>query len=53
VHWRTAHVDRNADGQISVDEYASAGHDLMQLADLNGDGEVSAWEYRAARVTDR
>jgi hypothetical protein len=36
-----------------LDEYASAGHDLMQFADLNGDGEVTAWEYRAVRVTDR
>jgi hypothetical protein len=53
VDHRFARLDANGDGQITVDEYASAGHDLMRFADLNGDGEVSAWEYRAARVTDR
>jgi Ca2+-binding EF-hand superfamily protein len=53
IDQRFAKVDANGDGQITLDEYASAGHDLMQFADLNGDGEVTAWEYRAVRVTDR
>jgi hypothetical protein len=53
IDQRFARLDGNGDGQITLDEYASAGHDLMQFADLNQDGEVTAWEYRAARVTDR
>ena len=53
VDRRFAKLDANGDGQISLDEYAGAGHDLMQFADLNQDGEVTAWEYRAVRVTDR
>jgi Ca2+-binding EF-hand superfamily protein len=48
-----AELDANDDGQIGLDEYASAGHDLMNFADLDNDGQVTAWEYRAVRVTDR
>jgi hypothetical protein len=53
IDQRFAKLDANGDGQISLDEYSSAGHDLMDFADLDGDGEVTAWEYRAVRVTDR
>ena len=31
---RFAKLDANGDGQISLDEYSSAGHDLMDFADL-------------------
>jgi Ca2+-binding EF-hand superfamily protein len=53
VDRRFAELDANKDGQIGLDEYASAGHDLMDFADLDNDGQVTAWEYRAVRVTDR
>ena len=53
VDQRFAKLDTDGDGQIGLDEYASAGHDLMQLADFNEDGVVTAWEYRAVRYTDQ
>ena len=53
IDQRFAELDANGDGQIGLDEYASAGHDLMNFADLDNDGQVTAWEYRAVRVTDR
>jgi Ca2+-binding EF-hand superfamily protein len=53
IDQRFAKLDTDGDGQIGLDEYASAGHDLMELADFNEDGVVTAWEYRAVRYTDQ
>jgi Ca2+-binding EF-hand superfamily protein len=53
IDQRFAKLDANGDGTVSLAEFASAGHDLINFADLNQDGEVTAWEYRAVRATNQ
>lgn len=43
---RFAEIDANADGNVSRDEFMTAGETAYAASDLNGDGRVTVWEYR-------
>ena len=44
---RFQQMDKNNDGQVTLDEYLAAAAERFQAADRDGDGRVSVWEFRS------
>jgi hypothetical protein len=42
-------LDRNGDGQVTLEEFLDTAATRFQAADRDGDGQVSVWEFRSSR----